>query len=123
MTRIDNYKELRVWQKALELVSQTYTITSKFPQEEKYGIISQLNRAAISVITNIAEGWGRGSTKSYILFLRISRGSLMEVDTIIAACIKLGMLKKESALLIQSLIVEISKMLNALINKVAINPK
>ncbi|MFZ5644023.1 MAG: four helix bundle protein [Bacillota bacterium] len=58
-----NYKELEVWQKAIDLVLELYKITELFPHEERYGLISQIQRAGVSIPANIAEGWGRGSTK------------------------------------------------------------
>lgn len=76
---MESYKELVVWQKAIELVTDIYEVTKSFPQEERYGLIAQIQRAAISVPANIAEGWGRGSTKEYLL--RVSRGSLAELET------------------------------------------
>lgn len=82
MKRImENYKELDVWQKAVDLVIEIYTLLKDFPQDERYGLITQIQRAVISVPANIAEGWGRGSTKEYIQFLRVSRGSLTELET------------------------------------------
>lgn len=76
-----NYKELEVWQKAINLVIDLYKITESFPHGERCGLISQIQRAGVSIPANIAEGWGRGSTKEYIQYLRISRGSLAELET------------------------------------------
>ncbi|MHB8918536.1 MAG: four helix bundle protein, partial [Desulfocucumaceae bacterium] len=78
---MESYKELEVWQKAITLVIELYKLTKCFPQEERYGLISQIQRAGVSVPANIAEGWGRGSTKEYIQYLRVSRGSLAELET------------------------------------------
>jgi four helix bundle protein len=78
-----SYKDLIAWQKSIKLVTTIYSVTKSFPAEEKFGIISQLNRAAVSVPSNIAEGWGRESSKSYLQFLRTSRGSLMELETLL----------------------------------------
>jgi len=78
---VNSYKELIVWQKSIAMVTQIYTLTRSFPAEEKFGLASQLNRAAVSIPSNIAEGWGRESAKNYLQFLRISRGSLMETET------------------------------------------
>jgi len=69
---IKNYKELEVWQKGVDLTVQLYQITRAFPPEEKFGLVSQIRRAAASIPANIAEGWGRGSTKEYIQFLKDS---------------------------------------------------
>jgi four helix bundle protein len=81
-TKISSYQDLVAWKKSIQLVSEIYKVTSEFPQSEKYGLSTQLNRAAVSIPSNIAEGWGRESTKSFIQFLKISRGSIMEVATI-----------------------------------------
>ncbi|MBI4443547.1 MAG: four helix bundle protein [Acidobacteria bacterium] len=76
-----SYKEPEVWQRAIGLVKQVYEARRTFPPSEKYGHASQVQRAATSIPANIAEGWGRGSTKEYIQFLRIARGSVMELET------------------------------------------
>lgn len=81
--KIESYKDLIVWQKGIELVNELYAITKKFPKEEIFGLTNQIRRAAVSVAANIAEGWGRNSTKNYIQFLRISRGSLYEIETML----------------------------------------
>jgi len=73
------YRELICWQKAIELVKSIYKITKNFPQSEQFGLTSQLRRAAVSVPSNIAEGFGRGSNKDFRRFLDISRGSLFEL--------------------------------------------
>lgn len=70
------HQELHVWQHAMDLVEQIYTLTKHFPSEERYGLTSQMRRCAISIPSNIAEGAARGSTKDFIRFLFIARGSL-----------------------------------------------
>ena len=72
--KINSYKDLIVWQKSIALVTEIYKLTKTFPAEEKFGIVNQLNRAVESIPANIAEGWGRESSKNYLQFLRISRG-------------------------------------------------
>ena len=88
-------------------------LTNSFPEEEKYGLVSQMRRSAVSVPSNIAEGWGRMSKKNYIQFLRTARGSLFELETQIIISAELNLNKNTQN--IENLIVEISKMLNALI--------
>lgn len=78
---INSYRDLRVWQDAILLVEHCYTLTAKFPREEMFSMTSQIRRAATSVAANIAEGHGRENTKSFIQFLRISQGSLKELET------------------------------------------
>ncbi len=75
------HKKLDVWKKSLTLVSQVYKLTQSFPREEQFGLISQLRRASVSVISNIAEGFARSSEIETKRFLEISRSSLVEVDT------------------------------------------
>jgi len=81
MIALKSYKELIVWQKSMTLVKELYKLTESFPENEKFGLTSQMRRASISIPSNIAEGWGRLSRKNYIQFLRISRGSLFELET------------------------------------------
>jgi four helix bundle protein len=78
---LKNYKELKVWQKAYELCLNIYRITKNFPKEERYGLTSQIRRAAVSVPSNIAEGYGRKTTSEYIQPLYIAYGSNCELET------------------------------------------
>lgn len=114
---MNSYRELIVWQKAMSLLAAIYQETKFFPKEELYGLSSQLRRAAISLPSNIAEGYGRGSTQDYLRFLQIARGSLYEAQTQIEIAETLGYLPnaKTDALLEAAL--EIEKMLNRLIRK------
>ena len=114
---ITSYKDLEGWRKSVDLVSQTYFLTKKFPHEEIYGLTSQIRRACISVPANIAEGWGRRSTKMYIHALRISRGSLLELETEILIAHNLNYLVDSDYIEIIEKITEINKMLNSLISK------
>lgn len=76
-----NLKELKVWNKAIELATEVYQITADFPKEEKYGLTAQIGRSAVSVPSNIAEGAGRNSNKEFNHFLGISNGSSYELQT------------------------------------------
>ena len=113
-----SYKDLKVWQKRIDLVKLTYELTKLLPQEEEYGLKGQLRRSAVSIPSNIAEGYGRGTTKSYLNFLLISRGSLVELETQIIICKELDLIDNESTVNILSLILEENKMLNALIRSI-----
>jgi len=79
--KIKTFKDLLIWQKCIEIVKETYFLLASFPKEEIYGLQSQMKRSAISISSNIAEGWGRNYTQNYIRFLKISRGSLLELET------------------------------------------
>lgn len=76
-----NLKELKIWHKAMELTAEVYRLTADFPKEEKYGLTSQIRRAAVSIPSNIAEGAGRNSNKEFVQFLAISNGSSFELQT------------------------------------------
>ncbi len=78
---LQSYRDLLVWQKALELAVRIYRVSERFPKSEIYGLTSQLRRAAVSVPSNIAEGYGRGSRKEYLQFLSVAQGSLKELET------------------------------------------
>lgn len=110
-----DYKQLKVWQKAMDLTMEIYRLVKFLPKEETYALSDQLRRAVVSIPSNIAEGHGRGSDKEFIKFLWIARGSLLEVETQLIICNRLGLIKVEESIFAQSLIVEVGKMLNALI--------
>jgi len=78
---LKNYKELKVWQKSYKLCLEIYRITAKFPKEERYGLTSQIRRSVVSIPSNIAEGYGRKTTRDYIRMLYISYGSICELET------------------------------------------
>lgn len=81
MAKINTFRELLIWQKAMALITNLYKITSDFPQNEQYGLTSQIRRSAISIASNIAEGFGRNSKLDFNRFLNIAMGSLFEVQT------------------------------------------
>lgn len=86
------HRDLKAWQQAMGLVTAIYTATSSFPVAEKFGLTSQLQRAAVSVPANIAEGFARNGTKELLHFLSIATGSLSELDTLIDLAARLGYL-------------------------------
>ncbi|WP_289159432.1 four helix bundle protein [uncultured Muribaculum sp.] len=110
-----DYKQLKVWQKAMNLTMEIYRLVKFLPREETYALSDQLRRAVVSIPSNIAEGHGRGTDKEFIKFLWIARGSLLEVETQLIICNRLTLIKVEESKFAQSLIVEVGKMLNALI--------
>jgi four helix bundle protein len=116
MGQINSYKDLIVWQKAMDIAVEVYKITAaKFPKEEIYGLTSQVRRAAYSISLNIAEGHGRSTTKSYLSFLRISRGSLNELESGIILASRLGFISEIEVKKLHETINEEMKMLVSLI--------
>lgn len=117
MATLNSYKDLIVWQKSIALVSKVYSLTKRFPSDEKFGLISQLTRASISVPANIAEGWGRESRKNYIQFLRVSRGSLFELETLLIISKNEGFITSEAFQDISLNTDELTRMLGSMIKK------
>ena len=117
MEKINDYKDLLVWKKAMNLVLAVYNITKLLPKNEIYGISDQMRRAAVSIPSNIAEGYGRQTPKSYVQFLTIARGSTYELETQLLLCQKIHQISSETIKDIQNSISEIKKMLTALINR------
>jgi len=110
-----NYKELKVWQKSYDLCLEIYKITKRFPNGERYGLTSQIRRAAVSVPSNIAEGYGRKITPEYIRFLYIAYGSNCEMETQILLSWDLGYIETGKLEILQEGIEEVERMLKALI--------
>lgn len=111
-----NFKELLVWQKSINFVTEIYEVTNNFPKDEMYGLTSQIRRASISIPSNIAEGNSRRSVADYLQFLKIARGSCAEVETQLIIAQNLKFLSEEHYLKLNQDIIEILKMLNGLIN-------
>lgn len=109
-----SYKGLIVWQKSIALVKCIYVLTAHFPSEEKFGIISQMRRSAVSIPSNIAEGQARRTTGDYIRFVSMAEGSLAELDTQLIISIDLGFCDNQQSNVCFALMTEIRKMLNAL---------
>lgn len=114
--RISDYKNLLVWQKAMDLVVEIYNITKLLPKEETYCISDQLRRSAVSVPSNIAEGQSRNSVKEFIQFLAIARGSLAELETQLIICERVNMITINDIIKAQDLSSEVGKMINGLIS-------
>jgi four helix bundle protein len=110
-----SFKELEVWRRAVKMAASVYRVTETFPSSERYVLIPQIRKAAVSVPANIAEGWGRGSTKEYIQFLLIARGSLTELLSHFAVAHELRYLVEKDLNAIEAEIDHVGKMLNALI--------
>ena len=116
-----SYKDLTVWQRAIELVIAVYELTNEFPKEELYGLTSQMRRSAVSIPSNIAEGRFRGTKNDYLQFLRISYSSGAELETQIEISKKLDKTKNLGYSKACTLLEEVMKMLNVMIRN--FNPK
>ena len=114
---VRSYRELKVWQKGIELVKSVYGLTQDFPKSETYALASQMQRAAVSIPSNIAEGQGRQHTGEFRQFLHIAIGSAAELDTQLIVAVELGYSTAENAQSLFDLILEIRKMSYALINR------
>lgn len=108
------YRDLEVWKVSMELAESVYRLTARLPTDERYGLISQMRRAAVSVPSNIAEGAGRAGRGEYLQHLSVTRGSLMELETQLTLTVRLALIEREWALGAWSLCERVSKMLNRL---------
>jgi four helix bundle protein len=108
------YEDLLVWQKGIELVKEIYKLTKPFPSDERFGLISQMRRAAVSIPSNIAEGQARHTTKEFIQFLSHAEGSLAELETQIIVSSELGYCAQPATARAQELGGELKRMMNAL---------
>lgn len=108
---LDSYRDLLVWQKAVELVVATYELTHIFPNDERFGLIAQMRRAAVSIPSNIAEGYGRNHRGDYLRHLSIANGSLKEVETQLIVAGRLDYVTKEQAATVWGLTQEVGKLL------------
>ncbi|MBC7785691.1 MAG: four helix bundle protein [Burkholderiales bacterium] len=114
MAKITSYRDLEVWKEAMTLVEHIYRLTTQLAESERYGLRSQMQRAAVSVPANIAEGFGRSVRVEYARYIAIARGSLMELKTYLALTVRLGMIERESMLPIWEIAVRLGKRLTAL---------
>ena len=121
MSQINSYKDLIVWQKAMDLVTAVYELTSKYPKEEAYGLTSQSRRAAVSILSNIAEGRFRSTRNDFRHFLIVAYGSAAELETQIEIAKKLSFVNEKDTEKAQSLLVEVMKMLNTITKKLKAN--
>ena len=117
MEKIQSFKQLRIWNKGIEIVEDVYRSTRAFPREEQYGLISQMRRAAVSISSNIAEGFKRFHAKEYRQFLHITLGSAAELETEAIIAQKLGYLTEDGLKVLSEKIESLSKMTSALLRK------
>ena len=112
---VKSYRDLSAWQKASLLVKEVYLLTAAFPVGERFGLVSQMNRAAVSIPLNIAEGYGRATTQDYLHFLRIARGSAYELETQLVLAQDLGLCTEARGLRVQVMLQEEIRILHVLI--------
>lgn len=115
--KIKSYRDLLVWQKGMDLVTEVYRITRKLPAHEAYGLAAQMQRAAVSIPSNIAEGFGRQHRREYLQHLAFANGSLKEVETQALITVRLGYLKDADIQVLLKLADELGRMLNGLMRK------
>jgi four helix bundle protein len=114
-SQVRSYRDLKVWQKGIELVKEVYALTRKFPKYETYGLADQLRRSSVSVPSNIAEGQARQHTGEFRQFLHTALGSAAEVDTQIVIAYELGYITEQAAENIAQRVAELRKMIYSLI--------
>lgn len=117
---LKSYKDLIVWQKSMELIAEIYKLVKILPKSETYSLSDQMRRAVISIASNIAEGQGRDSTREYLGFLNVARGSCFELETQLNAGLLVEYFTEEDIEKSAALIEEICKMLNGMISKLKI---
>ena len=117
-SEIKSHRDLIAWQKAMDLVVETYKVSRDFPKEELYGLTSQMRRAAVSVPANIAEGQGRRLSGEFIHFLGNARGSLLELETHLEIALRLGYIEQKKYQLAQDQIQEVGRILNGLLRSI-----
>lgn len=115
---IKSYKDLEVWQQAVELVVACYRVTDALPKTEKFGLASQMQRAAVSVPANIAEGFARQHRKEFLQFLSISAGSLAELETHLHVAVKLGFAAQDAVSPLEAKASQVGRMLNGLMRSI-----
>lgn len=116
MTVVRDYRDLIVWQKAMDLVEAIYRATAAFPREEIYGLTSQLRRAAVSIPSNIAEGNGRNTTRDYLHFLGMAYGSVKEVETQVLIAERLRYVDSSHSNSLVQMTIEIARLISGLVN-------
>ena len=115
---METHEDLRVWQQSIEMVTSIYLLTRSFPKEELFGLVSQLRRAAVSVPSNIAEGYARSTDKEKLHFLRISSGSMSEIETQLMLCLNLEYIEMDKYEELSETVTSVWKQLNSLISSI-----
>jgi four helix bundle protein len=121
--KVSSYRDLVVWQKSVDLVTDIYAATPTFPRHEVFGLTSQLRRSAVSVPSNVAEGQGRATRGEFIQFLSHARGSLFELETQLHIAGKLGYLPLESSQSLESKAEEVARIFNGLLSSLGVTSR
>ena len=121
MENIKDFKDLILWQRAMDLVVEVYDLIKKLPKEELFALSDQIRRAVISIPSNIAEGQGRNSPKEFVHFLSIAKDSKAELETQLLLCVRINYLKELEIEKAMSLVEEVGKMLNSLQKRLTTN--
>ncbi|WP_236621780.1 four helix bundle protein [Luteimonas huabeiensis] len=117
MSGIRNYRDLEVWRLGMELAASVYRVTATFPASERYGLVSQLQRCAVSIPSNIAEGHERDSTRDFLRFLSMTQGSLAELETQLMLAAELDLTRSTDIEPLLAVAAELGRMLNGLQSK------
>ena len=117
--KAQGYRNLVVWQKGIAIANEIYLLTKQLPADEKFGLVSQMRRAAVSVPSNIAEGQARHTTGEFIQFISHAEGSVAELDTQLTLCQDLGLLTQKESTAAANLLEELRRMLNGLRRKLS----
>ncbi len=123
MTEVKSYRDLLVWQDAVNLAAHIYEITKSFPRDEIYGLTNQMRRATVSISSNVAEGYGRYSTGAYPHHLKIARGSINEIESQLEVCSRVGLLSSAQVVESVRMTDKLNRMLSGLIRSIEANPK
>lgn len=117
MSEINDFKDLRIWQKGVDIAEKCYFLTRGFPQDELYGMVQQIRRSAVSIPANIAEGYGRRYRGEYLRFLNIAQGSINELETHLILAKRIGLSQGNETEVIIKLLQEETRMIISLIKK------
>ena len=119
---LKTYRDLELWQRAMDLVVDVYRLAATLPAEEKFGLTSQMRRAAVSIPANIAEGYGRTHRGDYVRHLSVARGSLTELETLMTIAVRVEFVSRDEVVPIWEVCQEVGRMLNKLIRSLRNTP-
>jgi len=123
MTEVKSYRDLIVWRDGVDIATDIYKLTNSFPKEETYGLSSQLRRAAVSIASNIAEGYGRNTTGSYVQFLKTARGAINEIETQLEISCRIGLTSSERIEQVLGKADKLGRMISSLVRSIENSPR